>query len=395
MATVVREGRLPEVDVDLFDEQSLRNPFAHYRAIRDAGEVVLLPKHDVLAVGRFEGVRAALRNPQGLVSGEGVGFTDLYNAGRGQSVLQADGELHRRLRSTLTKPLTTPVLREARAGLKEVIKERIESLTGCGVFDAIPKLASCLPLEVVSHLVGLPGDGRERMLAWAAASFNAVAPTYSQQDADALAEVRQFVIELSKEGVSPGSWAAKLFEAEQNGQLQSGEARKAIAAYIFPSLDTTILSKGHMLHQLGQSPEQLSLLQNRPELIPAAVLETVRHSAVVRWFARYAVSDVLIGDATIPAGQRVMILYGSANRDERHYQNPDKFDVTRDSRDHLGWGTGPHLCAGMGLAKLEMEVMLEALVEARVVLKTGEPIPSTNGGLYGFTSLPCRIDRSL
>ena len=86
-----------------------------------------------------------------------------------------------------------------------------------------------------------------------------------------------------------------------------------------------------------------------------------------------------------------MLLYGSANRDERRYADPDRFDVTRDARDHLAWGTGPHMCAGMNLARIEMEVLLEALVEAGVELWSGQPKLGSNAGLYGFTKLPFRI----
>jgi cytochrome P450 len=101
---------------------------------------------------------------------------------------------------------------------------------------------------------------------------------------------------------------------------------------------------------------------------------------------------VELKDATIPAGARVMLLYGAANRDERHYRDPDRFDVTRDARDHLAWGTGPHMCAGMNLARIEMEVLLEALVEAKVALTAGVAEPGNNAGLLGFSRLPLRLD---
>jgi cytochrome P450 len=82
-----------------------------------------------------------------------------------------------------------------------------------------------------------------------------------------------------------------------------------------------------------------------------------------------------------------MLLYGSANRDERHYPDPDRFDVTRDARDHLAWGRGQHMCAGLYLARMEMEVMLEALVESGATPRTGAPVVGVNKGLYGFTAL--------
>jgi cytochrome P450 len=197
---------------------------------------------------------------------------------------------------------------------------------------------------------------------------------------------------LSEQTVRDGSWAGELFAAARDGRLSQIEAMAAISAYIIPSLDTTILAKGHLLNNLATHPDQWNLLRQRPELIPSAVLEGVRHDSVIRWFSRVAVADYVVDGQILPAGERVMLLYGCANRDERHYEHADRFDVTRDARDHLAWGTGTHMCAGMHLARIEMEVLIEALVEAGVTLSAGEPVPGTNRGLFGFLELPYRID---
>nr|WP_277923763.1 cytochrome P450 [Sphingomonas sp. TREG-RG-20F-R18-01] len=166
----------------------------------------------------------------------------------------------------------------------------------------------------------------------------------------------------------------------------------AISAYVIPSLDTTILAKGHLLANLARNPDQWAILRERPELAPAAVLEGVRRDSVIRWFSRVAASDYTVDGVIVPEGSRVMLLYGCANRDERRYENPDRFDVTRDARDHLAWGTGPHMCAGMHLARIEMEVLLEALLEADVKLEAGEPELGSNSGLYGYSKLPMRLE---
>ena len=104
-----------------------------------------------------------------------------------------------------------------------------------------------------------------------------------------------------------------------------------------------------------------------------------------------AAEDYRAGEVFVPKDTRVMLLYCCANRDVRRYPDPDRFDFTRDARDHLAWGTGPHLCAGMHLARIEMEVILEALVEAGATLEAGEPVIGANAGLYGFERLPFRI----
>lgn len=391
MTTSAMPDPVPLLDIDLFADASLRNPSADYRALREAGPLVRLRRPDVFAIGRFADVQAALRDAARLISGEGVGFSDTFNALKGNNVLQSDGDLHRRMRATVMKPLTPARLAGARAGLKELVAARVAALAGSGEFEAMTALASFLPVQAVSHLVGLPEAGRERMLEWAAAAFNTIGPRQDPTDVSSLRNAFAFMSSLNPETVRDGSWAAELFGAVGTGKLSMPEAMGAISAYIVPSLDTTILAKGHLLYNLARHPEQWARLRERPEMIPAAVLEGVRHSSVLRWFSRVAATDYPVGDAVVPKGARIMLLYGCANRDERHYTDPDRFDIARDARDHLAWGTGPHMCAGMNLARIEMEILLEALVEAQAELKSGEPKPGTNAGLYGFAALPFEI----
>jgi cytochrome P450 len=376
------------LDLDLFDARSLRDPFADYRRLRDASGVVKLRQPDVYAIGRFYDVQEALRRAEDLISGEGVGFSEAFNAVRGKNVIQTDGELHRRMRAVVAKPLSAPQLKEIRPQLKDLIKSRIAKIERDREFDAMEELSRYLPVQAIAHFVGLQPEGRERMLDWAAATFNAIGPAPDKADLDALAEARTYLGSLNASKVQDGSWAATLFAAVENGKLSEPEAMAAISAYVFPSLDTTILAKGLLLHNLARNPEQWDSITSDPTLIPAAVLEGVRHSAVIRWFSRVAARDLEIAGGVIPSGARVMLLYGCANRDERRYENPDKFDIRRDARDQLAWGTGPHICAGMHLARVEMEVLLEALVECGVKLWSGTPAVGQNRGLYGYTALP-------
>ncbi len=391
MATII-ERSSPELDLDLFSPASLRDPFQDYRRLRDAARVVKLRKPDAYAIGRFHDVQAALRAADVLISGEGVGFSEAFNAPKGNNVIQTDGEVHKRMRLTVMRPLSPAALKAVRPDLKSMIVTRVQALAGRGWFDAMAELASFLPVEAVSHLVGLPAVGRERMLEWAAAAFNVIGPDQDPDDVGRVREAFGYLSTLDPETVRDGSWAAELFAAARNGRLSMREAMGAISAYVIPSLDTTILAKGHLLRNFSQHPEQWRLLRERPELVPGAVLEGLRHSSVLRWFSRVASRDYRVDDALVPQGARVMLLYGCANRDERRFDDPDRFDVTRDARDHLAWGTGPHMCAGMHLARIEMEVMLEALIEAGAMLEAGEPVMGMNAGLYGFTGLPLRLE---
>ncbi|KRB86746.1 hypothetical protein ASE00_08700 [Sphingomonas sp. Root710] len=382
-----------ELDLNLFTDENLRAPFEAYRTIRDAGPVVRLPFSDVYAIGRFADVQTALRSSASLINGEGVGFSEEWNATRGTNVLQMDGRAHAKLRAVVMRPLAPSKLKEVRSELKRLVRARISALVDAGWFDAMKDLAAFLPVEAVSHLVGLPEAGRERMLEWAGASFNMIGPNPNDADIVATAGVRPFMASLTPETVKDGGWTDDLFKAVDAGRLTLAEATSAISAYVIPSLDTTILAKGHLLHDLATHREQWDMVRANPSKIPAAVSESVRRNSVLRWFARVAVEEYGVDNVTVPKGARVMLLYGCANRDERRYREPDKFDIDRDARDQLAWGTGTHMCAGVHLARLEMEVMLEALVEADVSLSSAPPTPGINRGLFGYTELPLRIDR--
>ena len=384
-------GGIPQLDLNLFADVNLRDPFPAYRHLRDAGAIVRLPYPDVYVLSRYDDVLQALRSPDALVSGQGVGFSAAFNVPRGKNVMQSDGAIHRRLRAAIVRPLAPARLKAVRSGLKVLTAARVAALDGAGAFDAMPSLAAHLPVEAVSHLVGLPPEGRTRMLAWASAAFNLVGPEEKETDLRDLAEARSYMAGLHVDDIPAGSWAGELFELARAGRITVEDALAAVSAYVLPSLDTTIQATGHLLWNLAESPDQWALLKTRPELARSAVAESLRHSSVIRWFARVAAQEYVVGGFAIPVGARVMLIYGSANRDERHYRDPDRFDIQRDARDHLAWGAGPHLCAGLHLASLEMQVLLEALIERGVTLHAGRPVRSVNRGLYGFVSLPYRI----
>jgi cytochrome P450 len=392
---------VPRYAENLFAPEALRDPFDHYRAIRDLGPVVWLDLAGVFAIARFEDVRDALRAPDSLISRDGVGFNARFNApSEHLPVIRRDGESHWRLRRALLRPLAPAALKPHRDWLKSVIAEHVSALVGGGMFEAVEALARRLPLEAVAHLVGLGEADRAQMLHWATASFNAIGPLALDgsddpaliADLELQTEVRRHLVDLNLSTLRPGSWAASLFEAAGRGELSLADARAALSGLVLPSLDTTINAKANLLHALATHPDQWRALKADPSLIPAAVQEGMRFQPVVRWFARVAAHDHDVNGFRIPAGGRVMLLYGAANRDERHYPEPHRFVIRRDPTDQLGWGTGPHLCAGAHLARIEMEVMLEALVAQVERLEVGEAVRSANRGLHGFERLMMQLE---
>ena len=219
-----------------------------------------------------------------------------------------------------------------------------------------------------------------------------ISPAFAE-DLGTFLEFRGYMLSVDPATLSENGWARTLFAVAERGEISVDEARSVLGGFVAPSLDTTINAKSNLLHNLATNPGQWDRLRRDRSLIPSAVVEGVRHSATVRWFSRMAAADYRAGDVAIPEGTRVMVMYGSANRDERHYPDPDAFQVDRNPQDQLGWGAGPHVCAGLHLAKLEMQVLLEAMIENVEHLEADEPVISANRGLYGLESLPMRMTR--
>jgi cytochrome P450 len=137
----------------------------------------------------------------------------------------------------------------------------------------------------------------------------------------------------------------------------------------------------------ANNPDQWDLVREDPQLVPSAVNEVLRYDAPIQGFSRYVAQDVNLDGVVLPAGSRAIVFYGAANRDERRYPDPDHFDVRRRPGDHLGFGAGPHTCAGMILARIEMLALFTALAKRVRRFTIIEEEPVLNNVLRGFKTL--------
>jgi cytochrome P450 len=379
------DGR-PRFDGDLYTDAAIADPYPIYRAIRDLGPAVWLSAHDAWAIGRFRDVRAALRADEVLVSGRGVALNDVVNGHVARVTLTTDGQVHRRLRRALMKPMMPSALADVETEIQQLADRLVAELVTRESFDGIVDFAQHLPLSVVSRLVGLPEAGRQRMLEWAGATFDAlgVMNERGERAFPALLELAQYAAAVDRSTLRPEGWAARLFAAADRGEIEPQDVSGMLIDYVAPSLDTTILGTGHLLFQLGRHPEQWDLVRADPAYIPRAIDEALRLESPVRAFTRLAVADYGVDGTTIPAGDRVLVLYASANRDERHYPDPDRFDLGRDAKDHVGFGHGVHRCAGSHLAELEMQALLRAMAARVRRIEIGEPSIALNNVLRGY-----------
>jgi cytochrome P450 len=381
------------VDVDLYAPAVVEDSAAAFAAIREAGPVAWLPRQRMWALGRFEEVRAALRDDELFISGHGVAANPVTNALARKTTLFSDGETHVARRKVLMRSLGAQALAPVAERLDAEAEAIVAGLVGRGAFDAVPEFSSGLPLQVVADLVGVRVSP-ERLLNWGTISFDVLGPL-NRRGLEAVPSslgMLAYSQRLSRSRVIPGSWAASVFDAADGGEVDRVEARNMVIDFIAPSLDTTILASTYMLWLLAENPEAWQRLRREPELIPAAVVEAVRLGSPIRGFTREVSRAAEVGGVALAAGDRAVLLVGAANLDERRYPDPLRFDLDRPPGGNLGWGHGPHTCVGIHLAKLEMAAMLRALVAQVETIEIAGPVTRIrNNTLQGIGSLPVRL----
>ncbi|MFI8232599.1 cytochrome P450 [Streptomyces sp. NPDC085900] len=260
--------------------------------------------------------------------------------------------------------------------------------------DAV-EIATALPMSVVPDLVGWPRQGREHLLRWAGATFDAMGPLNCQAARAlpaSLGMLRYARGVVRDRSVLDGSMGHDLLRAADEGRIMPAECVTMMIDYLAPSLDTTIGAISSALYLFAIHPQQWRLLKANPELIPKAVNEVVRYESPIRAFSRTAAYDTELAGMPIPRGSRVLVLYGSANRDPLEWDEPDTFDIRRDAARQLGFGQGTHGCAGQGLARMETSAILRALVDRIERIEvTGPPEWALNNVIHRLERLPLEL----
>lgn len=390
----------PILDVDFFTDDNLANTHPLFKQVRDRGDAVFIPKLGIYAVGRYAGVKKALSAPDKLISGKGTAINEQTNhmaemADPPLTSLTTDGDQHRLFKKFLTKPTSAKAIAELTPRLKQEAEDVVGDLANGQVFDAMDSLAVHMPHQIVAEMVGIKGVGAREINKWATAAFDSVGPADLPRTAQAIKDfsgLPAYMATLDRSRIEPGGWADHMYSVGERGDLPLAAAKNLIFDYVVASLDTTIHSTGELLWQLATTPELFDRLRADPALIPNAIYESVRLASPIRGHTRYVVEDFAVGDCVLPEGSRVWVLFAAANRDERHYADPDKFDLDRFPKDNLAWGYGVHLCLGKHLAIAEMHAVLAALIERveRIEL-LGEPERLINSEGQGYSSLPMRL----
>ncbi|WP_113699227.1 cytochrome P450 [Nonomuraea lactucae] len=382
-------------DVDLFSRALLEDPYPVLRELRDLGGAVYMRQHDFYVLTRYEDVRRADRDWQIFTSARGVALVPEINASQIGGVLASDGPEHDSLRAVLREQVSPRAINKLRGDIDRQAAELVDALIPLGTFDAVTQLAQRLPVQVVADLIGVPDEGREKLIPGADAAFASFGPLTPelQERLPYLVAFLDWIAEVgTRDRLRPGSWGAAVLDAVDEGRLPAEKAFPLMRAFLVAGMDTTVNGIASMLRVFAERPDVWEEVRNDPKLAGAAFEEALRLESPVQGFFRETTCDVEIDGTTVPAGSRVCLHFGAANRDERHFVDPDRFDLHRGSLDHLAFGNGVHGCAGQGLARLEARAIVLALTERVTTFElAGSPVRHYNPVIRGLQELPIAV----
>ena len=356
-ATRVTYTDIPTSELDPYCDAALIEPWETYRQLQDLGSAVWLERYEMFALTRYDSVLRALRDASVFSSASGVMMNDDMNRVLRGNTLCSDGDEHRRLRRLIAKPLSAAALDALKSEITTKAEQLVDRLVAKRQFCAVTELATALPVDIVASAVGLPREGRERMLVWATQMFNCFGPLNHRARSafPVLEEMMHYARTQAVRGkLTPGSWADAILDARDRGEIDQAVCPVMMIDYVGPSLDTTIYAIGNGVWLFAKHPREWQKVRESPSRVPAAINEILRMEAPVQSFSRLLTRNYTMDEVTLPAGSRAIVFYGAANRDERKFPDPHAFDVMRSSADQLAFGSGPHMCVGLHLARLEM-----------------------------------------
>ncbi len=389
---------IPGLDIDPFAIEFFENPYPTHEALREAGPLVHLDKWNVYAVARYAEVHAVLNDPLTFCSSRGVGLSDFAKEKPWRPpslILEADPPAHTRTRAVLSRVLSPAVMKQMRGGFVAAAEVRVDELLAKGSVDAVADLAEAYPLSVFPDAVGLRQEGREHLLPYAGVVFNAFGPPNElRQTALERSQPHQAYVQeqCQRDNLAPGGFGACIHARVDAGDITAAEAPMLVRSLLSAGIDTTVNGLGAAIYCLARFPGEWARLRNDPSLARNAFEEAVRFESPVQTFFRTTTKDVDIGGYGVGEGEKILMFLGAANRDPRRWADPDRYDITRKTSGHVGFGSGIHMCVGQLVARLEGEAMLAALARKVAAIEITGPVKRRyNNTLRGLESLPLAL----
>ncbi len=380
---------MASVDFDPFSDRFRQDPYPAYQMLRDEAPVHFAAASDHFVISRFADVEHVLREPArfsskldrrrqmptlrlGPIEGLKLGVRMMrrlkappWALARARFLSAEDGAVHAAMRAIVNRGFTPRRIAEWEGRARALAGEGITRLRSGEPFDLVRDLATPLPVTIIAEMLGVETSRMHDFKRWsdafiAGGTGSGGAPAIAGMF-DALGELREYLGEvLRMRRAEPKQDLVSALVASDG--LDDLEILLFVFLLLMAGNETTTNLLGNAVDALLTHPEQLARVQADPATIPDLVEEVLRWDSPVQMLQRRAVADEALHGVRIPKDSQIAVLLGAANRDERRFPNPDRFEPTRRGPSHLAFGLGPHFCLGASLARLEARVALEALV---------------------------------
>jgi cytochrome P450 len=385
---------------DPYDPALHADPYPVYRRLRDEFPVHYSETHDFYTLSRWDDVLAALQDPDLYVSGRGIAVgVDMPPPGARMVplLIMMDDPRHRQLRALVSRAFTPRRIAGLEPRIRKIARELLEAFAEEPEADLVRQFSGPLPTIVIAELLGVPASEQSwfKEKSTLVTQFDparpaGVHPSSARGPAVELGAYLSRVLEERRRRPRDDLLSA-LLAAEVEGERLGQEELLGFAFLLLIAgneTTTNLISNATLLLDLHR--DQRERLVADPALIPGAVEEFLRYDPPVQGLARTTTRPVTLHGVTIPEERKVLLLFASANRDERRLRDPDRFDVTRDPNPHLAFGYGTHFCLGASLARLEARVAFEELL-ARLPdyrVRPGPVARLCSGPIRGALRLP-------
>jgi cytochrome P450 len=390
------------VRYDPFDPEFLRDPYPAYAWLREHSPVHHQPRSDEApsfwALSRFDDIWDAVREPEIFSSANGLTFfpDEIGQLGLAPTIVMMDPPRQTQLRGLIGRGFTPKRVAELEDTIRAFARDRACDIRD-GADDLHQDFSSTIPTFVLAELLGVPHADRVRFAPWVRALTDLQNDAFGSAAAAGVAVIAEmfeyFSAAISEQRRAPrDDLIGALVQAEVDGErLTDWDILGFCFVMVAGGSDTTASLISHGISLLSDAPSQRALLLSDPTLLPGALVEFLRLESSVQGLCRETTQDVTIRDTTIPAGQKVLMLYGAANRDPQEFgATADQVDIRREVGRHLAFSSGPHFCIGNHLARLQARVALEELLAAvpqiTVDASAGTRQPSVF--VRGWESLP-------
>ena len=380
---------------DIFGTEAVRNARAIDDQLREMAPVVRIGRENISVIGRYEHVAAGLKDWRGF-SSRSRPWHDPDSV-RPEILLVDDPPKHTHVRNVIANALSPRALARLEANFQaaaEALLRRVKERSGA-TLDAVAEITQAFVYKVLPDALGLPEKGRENLSPFGHMVWATLGPQ-NELFQEAMANTGPVIAWVdeccNRENLDPEGLGMQMFLAADQGQITQDEAKLLVQVLLSAAADTTVMTLATTIRAFGQFPEQYRLVRSQPSLARNAFEESLRWDSPSRMAGRITTREIEIEGYRIPAGERCGLLFAAANRDPRKWSDPDRFDVQRDNRGHLGWGYGIHACVGRVLALLEADALLGAIVRHIERFEpAGEPVPWMTAIGHGPARLPVRI----